>query len=145
MTEKLVTIATYADPIEANLAKIKLASEDIDCFLADENAVAVYWLAAGAMGGIKLQVKEADASKAAEILSSKKIVTEDEKDNVAIDEPAIPNCPQCGSDDVQYEKFSRKMVFLSILLIRMPVTYPKDSYKCRTCGHSWKQKEEPAE
>ena len=66
MVEKLVTIATYANSVEANLAKIKLASEDIDCFLAGEHAVAVY---SGAFGEIKLQVKQSDVARAMEVLS----------------------------------------------------------------------------
>ncbi len=68
MVEKLITIATYADPIAANLAKIKLASEDIDCFLAGENAVAVY---GGIVGTVKLQVNASDVERAKEILSRK--------------------------------------------------------------------------
>lgn len=66
MTEKLVTIATYADPIAANLAKIKLASEDIDCFLAGELAASIY---TGVLGGIKLQVKQSYVEKAIEALN----------------------------------------------------------------------------
>lgn len=77
MTEKLVTIATYADPIEANLAKIKLASDDIDCFLAGEHAASIY---TGALGGIKLQVKQSDVAKAIEILSSKPLEMEEPQD-----------------------------------------------------------------
>jgi len=66
MAEKLVTIATYGNPIEANLAKIKLASEDIDCFLADENAVAVY---GGIVGTVKLQVRQSNVERATEVLN----------------------------------------------------------------------------
>ena len=61
MVEKLVTIATYSNPIEANLAKLKLASEDIDCFLAGEHAVAVY---GGIVGEVKLQVRQSDVERA---------------------------------------------------------------------------------
>jgi hypothetical protein len=66
MVEKLVTIATYGNPIEANLAKIKLSSEDIDCFLAGEHAVAVY---SGVIGHIKLQVRQSDVERAMEVLN----------------------------------------------------------------------------
>ena len=65
MPEKLITIATYGNIIEANLAKIKLDSQGIECFLADENAVAIY---SGAVGEIKLQVRQSDAVEALEIL-----------------------------------------------------------------------------
>jgi hypothetical protein len=66
MVEKLVTIATYSNPIDANLAKIKLESEDIDCFLAGENAVAVY---GNIIGTVKLQVRQFDVERATEVLN----------------------------------------------------------------------------
>jgi len=66
MAEKLVTIAAYSNPIDANLAKIKLESEDIDCFLAGENAVAVY---GSIVGTVKLQVRQSDAERAIEVLN----------------------------------------------------------------------------
>jgi hypothetical protein len=66
MVEKLVTIATYSNPIDANLAKIKLASEDIDCFLAGENAVAIY---GSIVGTVKLQVRQSDVQRATEVLN----------------------------------------------------------------------------
>ena len=75
MVEKLVTIATYSNPIEANLAKLKLASEDIDCFLAGEHAVAVY---GGIVGEVKLQVRQSDVEKAKEVLSRPPDETEPE-------------------------------------------------------------------
>ena len=64
MTEKLVTIATYSDPIEANLAKLKLASEDIDCFLTGEHTAYT-----GVLCEIKLQVRQYDAEFAVEVLN----------------------------------------------------------------------------
>lgn len=139
MVEKLVTIATFADPIEANLAKIKLASEDIDCFLLDENAVATYWLISSVLGGIKLQVRQSDVTKATEILSRKPAQTEEPEEKEQDDEPAIPPCPKCGSEDVEYERFSKKWAFLSILLFRFPLPFLKETYKCKTCGFTWKQ------
>jgi hypothetical protein len=84
MVEKLVTIATYSNPIDANLAKIKLASEDIDCFLAGENAVAIY---GSIVGTVKLQVRESDVETATEVLNR----PPDEKE---LDEPENEDSPE---------------------------------------------------
>ncbi len=100
MTEKFVTIATYADPIAAHLAKIKLASEDIDCFLLDENTVATYGWIAGLIK-IQLQVKEAEVEKAAEILSRKPTETELEEESEDEDissEPQDEDSPEEPQD-----------------------------------------------
>ena len=71
MSEKLITIATFNQPIEANIAKTRLASEDIECFLLDENATALGGeLNYIATGGIKLQVRESDAETASAILQN---------------------------------------------------------------------------
>ena len=68
MSEKLVTIATFSLPMEAYLLKAKLESEEIDCFLIDEHMVASDVTYSNILGGVKLQVKESDASRVNAIL-----------------------------------------------------------------------------
>lgn len=65
---RLVTIGEFDDPANAHLAKVRLEEEGVDCFLQDEHANRLYSLASIALGGIKLQVREADAGRAADIL-----------------------------------------------------------------------------
>ena len=65
---RLVTIAVFHSPIKAGLARARLESEGVDCFLQDEHITRVYSLASFAFGGMKLQVRERDVNKAAEIL-----------------------------------------------------------------------------
>jgi hypothetical protein len=64
----LVTVGNYDDPMKAQLAKAQLESEGVECFLQDESMNRLYGLASIAVGRIKLQVKEADSGRAAEIL-----------------------------------------------------------------------------
>lgn len=64
----LVTVATFSLPGEAHLVRAKLKSEGIESFLLDEHAVAMDVSHSQVLGGIKLQVREADVSHAAEIL-----------------------------------------------------------------------------
>lgn len=64
----LVTVGDYDDPMKAQLAKAQLESEGVECVLQDENMNRLYGLASIAIGGVKLQVKESDASRAAEVL-----------------------------------------------------------------------------
>ena len=143
MTDKLVTIAEFAygpDPAsEAEFARIKLETEGISCFLTGKNFTATYWLLSCADHGVKLQVRQSDAEKALEILgTAQKTTAEETEQNKLSPEPDIVKCPRCGSDDVEYEKFSRKVFYLSILLLKFPLPFFKKSYRCNNCGHTWK-------
>jgi hypothetical protein len=67
--QELVTIRKFRDLPEALLAKGLLESAAIECFLIDDNMVRLDWLISNAIGNMKLQVSEADAEAALEILN----------------------------------------------------------------------------
>ncbi|MFV0537610.1 MAG: putative signal transducing protein [Dysgonomonas sp.] len=64
----LVTIKTSNIPGEMAVAKSYLEDNEIFCFLKDELINQVHPLASIGVGGIKLQVREEDAQRAAELL-----------------------------------------------------------------------------
>jgi len=66
MTDKLITIATFTDSIQASLAKQQLDNAGIKSLLAGENAANIYTIPAVAT---LLQVLESQAKKAMEILN----------------------------------------------------------------------------
>lgn len=68
MTDKLITIAEFADSIKANLAKQKLEDLGLKVFLAEERTGEIFGIAA--IATIKLQVQEDKAERALEILKS---------------------------------------------------------------------------
>ena len=68
MTGKLVTIARFADYIEADWAKQKLDSAGIKSVLAGQNAANIYGISA--IAKTELQVLENQVQKAQEILQS---------------------------------------------------------------------------
>jgi len=65
---KLVTVATFGDPFSGNLAKGKLESEGIECFIASEHRPGRSFGAGGMLGPIELQVKESDIERADKLL-----------------------------------------------------------------------------
>ena len=65
---KLVTVRTFDNSIEAHLLKSKLESENILCYLFDENIVGLNPLYNITVGGIKLKVNEFDLDKASIII-----------------------------------------------------------------------------
>ena len=81
MSERLVTIATFGEPTEANIVRSRLEADGIRAWLADEATVGVAWHLATAVGGIKLQVAEADVGRAVAVLEASRSasITEDER------------------------------------------------------------------
>ena len=70
MADKLVTIAQFADYIEANLAKQLLADFGIKSVVVGQNAANVY--SVPAIADTDLQVFESQARQAREILESRR-------------------------------------------------------------------------
>ncbi|MBZ5599541.1 MAG: DUF2007 domain-containing protein [Acidobacteriia bacterium] len=65
---RLVTIAAFHSEMEFLLARARLESAEIECFAQDENMLRIGGWHSHILGGIKLQVREADAEDALAIL-----------------------------------------------------------------------------
>src|SRR5437868_2168085 len=70
MTERLVTVASFASPVEASLARNRLEEAGLWAVLTDELTVSMDWGLDNAVGGIKLQVAEPDAEAARSVLEA---------------------------------------------------------------------------
>jgi predicted RNA-binding Zn-ribbon protein involved in translation (DUF1610 family) len=139
MTQKFKTIARFRDLPIAELAKSKLESDDIPCFLVDKNLIGINWLYSFALGGIRLQVRNEDAEKALKILRDDQA---EELSKFEAEFPAVEQsdvCEKCGSSDIIMTKGSRKAGALSLLL-GFPFVFFRKRYKCRKCGHTMKPK-----
>jgi len=68
--DELVTVATFPDVAEAELAKERLELEGIRAFVIDAQAAGVMPYLAGAMGGVRVQVEPKDVERAREILGA---------------------------------------------------------------------------
>lgn len=132
-----VTVASYWNPSEAHIARLKLESEEIDCVIVDENLVATQWLWANALGGVKVQVPEPDASRAVSLLETTAAKAIKSADGESLFD-GLSRCPQCGSDDIYIPRFSRKFSFLSILLLGLPIPFIHRNNRCAACGFEWK-------
>jgi hypothetical protein len=145
--EKLVTVGTFAAPWEAHLAQARLASEGIDAMVADENLGSLY--GGSLVGGVKLRVREEEAARAAEVLSQESpippiyLVTEEDA--------LAPRCPTCRSEDIRFERWSRRSLVGFWLLLGFPLPILIRRWSCRHCGAVWRDEEadaaaaEPAE
>ncbi len=108
MGNVLVTVATYADPVEANLAKNNLEAAGIQAFLANEETVDMVWPIGNAIGWIKIQVGTDDADFARALLSQR-----DKSATLMVDEPAhdsleAARSPRISAVDVEEEAEARR-------------------------------------
>ena len=80
-TDPLVTIAEFADMLDAKLAKEILESEGIKCFVPDRESINLSWSGLLPHVEARLIVKESDEEKALEILSSRGILNGPDSDD----------------------------------------------------------------
>src|SRR5215471_15163602 len=86
----LVTLRTYLDVIEAELARARLESADIAAIVVEPTAFNP--LLTGAAGGVQLRVRGADVEKAEDILADAAIENADPDDGEGED---VVRCPRC--------------------------------------------------
>jgi|ERR1017187_3133690 DNA-directed RNA polymerase subunit RPC12/RpoP len=147
MNDGFITIASYPEPLEANLMRSKLLSEDIECILLDENLISVQPFYSNAIGGIRLQVHEDDAMRAKEILDESNkpplhiVRKSDESDSNRTYKNTKLHCPECNSTDVYYERHTNSELVLSVLLLGIPLLFIKGKYHCYNCGNKWKKED----
>ena len=112
---ELVTIRQFRDLPEALLAKGSLESAGIECFLADDNLVRLDWFISNFIGGIKLNVRAADAANAQNLLDEP-ILEGLYVQGVGLYEQ--PRCPNCQSLDVNFQ-------------VQRP------AWRCHACDAEW--------
>ena len=144
--EEFITIANFSHPTEADPVVAWLESEGIECFVTNEHTITMNWLYSNAIGGVGVQVRAADVERANEILQAvsnpDSIVEEPTPSDSEMDQDgnftSEIRCPQCGSENVYYEKFSRRLVFASWAILSVPLPFFKKKRKCRECEHLFK-------
>ena len=130
---ELVTIRQFRDLPEALLAKGSLESAGIECFLADDNLVRLDWFISNFIGGIKLNVRAADAANAQNLLDEP-ILEGLYVQGVGLYEQ--PRCPHCQSLDVNFQELDRPIAYMSAFL-HMPMPVQRPAWRCHACDAEW--------
>src|SRR5207248_68903 len=91
-TDRLVTIATYNKPFEANVARNFLTDLGFEAYLSNEMLVLMDWAAGTAFGDVQLQVPEHEAESAHQALQEQPETAEDDtrSEESNDDEPSVP-------------------------------------------------------
>ncbi len=122
----LVTIATYINPVDAQIAKSKLDGEKIPAFLKDENMANIY--GPTMVGGMQLQVPHNYVNDALEVLE--------------IDAPAYlvqpDHCPVCFSNRIErYKRTWWQQLKRFLAQQRGHSDFDNANWHCRECGYFW--------
>jgi hypothetical protein len=131
--QELVTVRQFRDLPEALLAKGSLESAGIECFLADDNLVRLDWFISNFIGGIKLNVRAADAENAQQLLDEP-ILEGLYVQGVGLYEQ--PRCPQCQSLDVNFQELDHPIAYMSAFL-RVPMPVQRPAWRCHACNAEW--------
>ncbi|MCU1284501.1 MAG: Ham1-like protein [Acidobacteriales bacterium] len=140
MNSPLVTLWRFRDLSEAQLAKGKLEASGIECHLADENMVSMYWLYSNVIGGVRLQVPQHQAERALELLQEPIPETLNTGDSGLT--YIQPRCPNCNSLDVSCEG-SDNFVTYGASAFGFPIRVASNNWHCAKCSHDWETISEP--
>lgn len=101
MEDKIITLQSFYDPLQAQITLSHLQAAGISCFIADNNILDANPFYNQAVGGIKIKIFEHDLEKCREILDQ----------NFNLDEAAMADaettCPHCHSNDVERNPIAR--------------------------------------
>jgi hypothetical protein len=137
---EVIAIRRYRDIPAALLAKSVLDSAGIENFLTDVNTVRMDWLWSNALGGVRLFVKDSDASAAEELLNQS---FRDSFEVEGQERFTQPRCPVCQSFDVSYKGLHNRIAYASIIL-HIPIPLSRLGWRCASCGHMWEDPDDVA-
>jgi hypothetical protein len=83
---RFVTVAAFNEVPKAEIARNILEEAGIRSYLSDSELVAMDWLIANAVGGVKVQVAEEDAERASAALADAKTMDDHLVDDAISDE-----------------------------------------------------------
>lgn len=134
--DKLVTLTSFDNAVDAHLLRSKLDSEGIPAFVFDENVVSLVPMTYISIGGIKVKVRETDLAAAQEIMD----VT---GKPIRRDDNSILVCPACESSNITPGVKTTNVfsfVFWGMLLGIYPLQM-ENKFICNSCKKIFRRDE----
>ena len=69
LTERLVTVAAFTTPLQAELVRGRLEDDGVTALVFDDEMVTADWTMSNAIGGVKVRVPESEAERALAVLA----------------------------------------------------------------------------
>ncbi|MFE8070912.1 DUF2007 domain-containing protein [Marinobacteraceae bacterium S3BR75-40.1] len=125
-----ITVARFSMLHEAHLARARLESEGVDVLLPDEHTLTLQQFYVDALGGLRLQVPEADCERAEAILR-------EDRSNLLHEEETLGGkrqCVRCGSPDLRSVIQAGPLVLVRALLQPEGEGLWRREWHCQACG-----------
>lgn len=123
------TVASYFWINDAQMAKIELEANGIECEIQDSELAAANPFLSNAAGGIKLNVRKKDINNARLILSE---IEKNKKETYK------PTCPECESIKVTERRLPAWGLLLSVFTLGFWFVAAYRPYSCDSCGFKWR-------
>jgi hypothetical protein len=121
----MITLASFSKPEEAHLFRTRLEAAGIPAFVQDEHVIQMQWLYSNALGGVRVQIADEDLEAAREFLAADCPQPCPEAENVV--------CPACGSQLTAPDEWPRRIAFLSVLVLSLPLPVSRRRWRCDSC------------
>lgn len=135
-----VTVAAYATPWEAHIAKGRLESEGVPVFIAHEQHVWLNWMYSNALGGVKLRVASVNAERAGEIINA--VASGECEAALRKEIPSTQDnlCPECKNLESTSRFSAGTIALIFLMYFAGGVIFParRELHTCSNCGHQWR-------
>ena len=133
--ERLVPVATYHQPHEAHLARLRLEAEGLRCVLEGEHMGGLAW---PPTSGVRVLVPAWQVELACGVLGACEpgVGAAGSADWVTGDLEAT-RCPVCGSLRVRDARVSAAGGGFRWRVLGVPLPFLRRRAACRQCGHRW--------
>ena len=135
MSDRLVTISTHLEPMEAAMARNRLDAAGIRAEILDEQTTALAWQLGGAIHGVKLLVAEGDAGRALLILGG----VDDLPDEPETGFTAVPPEPDEDGAPLNKREEAAERAYRSALLGL--VVWPLQAWAALVIMDAWSSEE----
>ena len=122
----LVVVASFSEPMAAELAALHLLQAGIAAQLLDANLMPADPLLQFAIGGVKVAVAAADAASAQQLLAQHR------------QQVSVVKCPDCGSSNVERHRGGQRAAWLTMLCLGFPIGRARGRSRCRDCQCAWR-------
>jgi len=128
--DNLATVATFDLVFDAERAKSILEASSIAAYVMDANVIGLNQALTWAAGGVRLQVSQADYSRAQTALKESGFTS-------LTDNRSLHRCPECQSTNISTLGLNRWQTVLAVLMLGALLLFLKRDLVCNDCNHQW--------
>lgn len=140
----LVTVATFTEPWEAHIFRLRLEAEGMFAVVAHEHHVWANWPYAMALGGVKVQVPPSELERALAV--ERRCRAGDYRAELEAEFGQLDgdSCPRCGARQVTSRRSMPQLALLIASAWFAGLIFPLRSsvHRCGSCRAKWHDRDD---